>query len=342
MINRQYDGIADFPLYPINLIATLNALLGTVYVHTYAWDVSLAAPDPTKLPSYQGTHGDTDYYFFENPDLPLFGPLRTLGVPESLIDVVEPFFRVIVELGYDRSIKPWEPTPARLIPPLNPVKVVADLVAAIGEGFNNALAIVSPPPSVPAPTPRPGVPDVPAKEHAVDPEQTIYAEQAIDSERTPSGELPMQAVDPEQTIYAEHAIDSERTPSGELPMQAMDAEQTSVQANEAEQSTDVEQPTDGEQAAGQANGADRAASMTEPAKKADPPSARRPVERGPFGTFGQRIRDLLHRGNGDQPSTRAAAVGDATKAPESLEARIVISRFADERRFLGRRRRIWC
>ena len=51
----------------------------------------------------------------------MFGPLRTLGVPEPLIDVVEPFFRVIVELGYDRSIPPGEPTPARLIPPLNPV-----------------------------------------------------------------------------------------------------------------------------------------------------------------------------------------------------------------------------
>ena len=71
----------------------------------------------------------------------MFGPLRTLGVPESLIDVIEPFFRVIVELGYDRNIPPWEPTPARLIPPLNPAKVVADLVNAIGEGINNALAI---------------------------------------------------------------------------------------------------------------------------------------------------------------------------------------------------------
>ncbi len=68
----------------------------------------------------------------------MFGPLRTLGVPESLIDVVEPFFRVIVELGYDRSIPPWEPTPARLIPPLDPVTVATDLVNAIGEGINNA------------------------------------------------------------------------------------------------------------------------------------------------------------------------------------------------------------
>ena len=120
VINRQYDFVADFPLYPLNLVADLNAFLGSIYVHTYSWDVSLPGPDPTKSPAYQGTHGDTSYYFFETQDLPLFGPLRSLGVPESLIDVVEPFFRVIVELGYDRSIQPWEPTPARLIPHARP------------------------------------------------------------------------------------------------------------------------------------------------------------------------------------------------------------------------------
>ena len=83
----------------------------------------------------------------------MFGPLRTLGVPEPVIDVVEPFFRVIVELGYDRSIPPWEPTPARLIPPLNPATVAADLVNAIGEGITNAAALIgSPAPlSIPAP-----------------------------------------------------------------------------------------------------------------------------------------------------------------------------------------------
>jgi hypothetical protein len=140
-INRQYDGFSDLPLYPLNGISLVNALLGVVYTHLYILDVSLPA-DPTTSPAYQGKHGDTSYYFFENPDLPLFGPLRTLGVPEPVIDVVEPFFRVIVELGYDRSIPQWEPTPARLIPPLNPGKVVTDLVNAIGEGINNAAALV--------------------------------------------------------------------------------------------------------------------------------------------------------------------------------------------------------
>jgi hypothetical protein len=158
MVNRQYDAVADFPLYPLNLIAVANAFLGGFYVHLHEWDVSLPA-DPTKSPAYQGTHGDTSYYFFETQDLPLFGPLRTLGVPESVIDVFEPFFRVIVELGYDRSIRPWEPTPARLIPTLDPGKVATDLVNAIGEGINNALAIIGLPPLLRIPAPAATEPD---------------------------------------------------------------------------------------------------------------------------------------------------------------------------------------
>ena len=137
-ITRQYDGFADFPLYPLNLIADLNAVLGMIYVHLYPFDVSLASRSvdvdglsraPTVTPATTSSRPQ---------DLPLFAPLRMLGVPESVIDVFEPFFRVIVELGYDRSIPPWEPTPARLIPTLNPATVATDLVNAIGEGINNA------------------------------------------------------------------------------------------------------------------------------------------------------------------------------------------------------------
>ncbi len=140
VITRQYDGLADFPLYPLNLVADVNAVLGMAYVHLNDLDVSLAA-DPSTSPPIKSQHGDTTYYFFPTQDLPLFGPLRTLGVPEKYIDVVEPGVKVIVELGYDRSIPPGDPTPARLIPPLNPVTVATDLVNALGEGFNNALAL---------------------------------------------------------------------------------------------------------------------------------------------------------------------------------------------------------
>ncbi|MDA2894888.1 PE-PPE domain-containing protein [Mycolicibacterium sp. BiH015] len=153
-ITRQYDGFTDFPLYPINLLADLNAVLGIVYLHTNFFDVSLPAEEPSKSPAYRGSHGDSSYYFFETQDLPLFAPLRMFGFPEPLIDVVEPVVRVLVELGYDRTIPQWEPTPARLFPRLDPAKVLTDLGAAIGEGFDNALAIVGLPPrrDTPAPT----------------------------------------------------------------------------------------------------------------------------------------------------------------------------------------------
>ena len=35
VITRQYDFFADFPLYPLNLVADLNAVLGVFYVHLY-------------------------------------------------------------------------------------------------------------------------------------------------------------------------------------------------------------------------------------------------------------------------------------------------------------------
>ncbi len=76
-ITRQYDFMADFPLYPLNGISLLNAFLGFFYVHTYPFDVSLA-PDPTTPPPIHSKTGDTDYYFFPTEDLPLFGPLRAI------------------------------------------------------------------------------------------------------------------------------------------------------------------------------------------------------------------------------------------------------------------------
>jgi hypothetical protein len=160
-ISQKYDGFTDFPLYPLNVVADANAVLGLIYVHAYLFDVSIPADDPTSSPAYRGTYGDTSYYLFDNPDLPLFGPLRTLGVPEPVIDVFEPFFKVIVEQGYDRSIPAWEPTPARLLPPLNPAKVTTDLVDAVGEGIDNAKALIG------APTP--------LSKPAVDEEQVLSA-----------------------------------------------------------------------------------------------------------------------------------------------------------------------
>jgi PE-PPE domain len=149
-IARQYDGFADFPLYPLNLIADLNALAGMVYVHTQYQAVSL---DPLSPRYVAGTteqqFGDTVYYTIPTAHLPLLQPLRDLGVPEPLLAAVEPALRVIVEAGYDRTINPGVATPARLIPLINPVKFAGDLIDALGQGIRDAADEIE------HPTPKP-------------------------------------------------------------------------------------------------------------------------------------------------------------------------------------------
>lgn len=160
IITQRWDGFADFPIYPINGLSVLNAVAGIFYVHEEYEDVTLAG-DPSQY--FRGSHGDTDYYFFDTENLPLFGPLRSIGVPEALIDVVEPLTTFAVELGYRRDIPLWQPTPARLIPLQNPVQVAADFVAAVVKTIDNTRAVLAPtPPVPPAPPAAPVVPVVAA------------------------------------------------------------------------------------------------------------------------------------------------------------------------------------
>jgi PE-PPE domain len=143
-IARQYDGLADFPEFPLNPVADANAVLGVVFVHLlYGEEVSL---DPNSPDYVDGTvkqqDGDTTYYWIPTAELPLFDPLRLAGVPESVIDIVQPFAKVLVEAGYDRSVAFGEPTPAQLIPTIDPVTFSIELAAATLEGADNAAKLV--------------------------------------------------------------------------------------------------------------------------------------------------------------------------------------------------------
>jgi hypothetical protein len=167
----QYDGVADFPLYPINLLADLNATLGFWYIHG-----SYLAPDgrnPDELPNgltptelaaaiadpanQQHTQGsDTTYVLIPTPNLPLLQPLREFGaftgtefLTKPLIDLIQPALRVLIETGYDRSLPYGQPAPFRLIPLVNPITLTVDLVNAIGQGINDAARDIglTPPPA---------------------------------------------------------------------------------------------------------------------------------------------------------------------------------------------------
>jgi PE-PPE domain len=144
-IAREYDGLADFPQYPIDLLADLNAVLGVLFVHTTYNQISLDPNSPKYVPGTTAQqYGDTTYYQIPTPQLPLFDLARMVGVPEKLIDVVEPVAKVIVDAGYDRTIPFGQPARFGLIPAIDPAKFASELGAAVGIGFQNALRLIAP------------------------------------------------------------------------------------------------------------------------------------------------------------------------------------------------------
>ncbi len=305
--NRQYDGFADFPLYPINLIADLNAILGMVFVHFDGLAVSLA--DDPAPPTYQGTHGRTSYYFFETEDLPLFEPLRILGVPERLIDVVEPFFRVIVELGYDRSIPPWEPTPARLRPMHDPATVAGNLSDAIGEGIENALRIGESEPAAPPSPPQSGNTD--AARFTIQPltayttPATADGQQFSDStvssrekQQVPAIKEPAPVGEPSDDIHEPAALE---------PAVAEPPADTDTSTTDRGHQADKDRPTSADDP-----GAD-------PDTQSDRSGPDRSGKRGPVGLSSKRIHDKKDRhsdgtSNAGAPSKAKPAGGAPAKA----------------------------
>jgi hypothetical protein len=134
-IARQYDPVADFPLYPANPFAMANTAVAFFYNHNYA----VTTLDPTDPAYNPGTtvqqYGDTTYYFIPSEHLPLVQPLINMGFPAKAIARVEPVLKVLVERGYDRTIPAGQPTKARLFRPWNNAQLHDDLAAAWQQGL---------------------------------------------------------------------------------------------------------------------------------------------------------------------------------------------------------------
>ena len=166
-IARQYDLWADFPTYPLNLLSDINSLFGGIN-HWYLPEsvnpllkglvptVSIDPASPDYLPTTTvASYGDTTYYFVPSKNLPMFYPLRWIGLG-PVVDVFEPLVRVFVELGYDRSLPAGQVVRARLLPGLNNLTVdngrtfVSDIRSAVAQG-GQALAELFCPPQAPEP-----------------------------------------------------------------------------------------------------------------------------------------------------------------------------------------------
>ncbi|RAU95042.1 PE-PPE domain-containing protein [Mycolicibacter senuensis] len=98
----EYDGLANFPQDPANLLAMLNALIGTATVH-----FSYLEFDNLSETVELGTIGDTDFYLIPQ-QLPILWPLYALGdVGKVVGDALAPWLKVVIDWGYGNPGDPF-------------------------------------------------------------------------------------------------------------------------------------------------------------------------------------------------------------------------------------------
>ncbi len=134
-IVHQYDPVGDFPLNPLNLLAVANVLLGFVSEHPEGG---------TGTAELQGQYQDSTYYLVPTETLPLVGPLTVVPWLGPLVaTVIDPPLRVLVETGYDRTINPGAPTPAKYLYIANPLNAAVNTLKAIPTGWDNGIAYIT-------------------------------------------------------------------------------------------------------------------------------------------------------------------------------------------------------
>jgi hypothetical protein len=143
---QEYDGFADFPQYPINLLSDLNAYVGIFTQHFGYADLT---PQQISSAIALPTEGDTTttYYMIPTANLPLLAPVRLIPlIGNPLADLLQPDLRVLVNLGYGSITNGWSPGPANVPTPfglfptnINPVDVLTALAKGIPQGVTNAL-----------------------------------------------------------------------------------------------------------------------------------------------------------------------------------------------------------
>ncbi len=137
----QYDGIADFPQYPIDIFADANAVTGMFFLHPTYSDLTPAQVASGVVQPVSPADTQTTYILIPTQNLPLLDPLRAIPfIGNPLADLVQPDLRVLVDLGYDRTAYQDIPTPAGLFPHVNLATVGTELEQGAVQGVDNALA----------------------------------------------------------------------------------------------------------------------------------------------------------------------------------------------------------
>ncbi len=153
----EYDGFADFPRYPLNFLADLNAGLGLALVHTkyvpgpkcktYCTTLDqVTSAIPLPVSSYSTAQ---NYFFMPTENLPLLAPLRAIPlIGNPIADLFQPVLKAIVDLGYGDAAHGYpsggQPAanilvPFGLFPQVNPLEVATRVFNGIGQGITDFI-----------------------------------------------------------------------------------------------------------------------------------------------------------------------------------------------------------
>ncbi|NVN48820.1 hypothetical protein HLY00_240 [Mycolicibacterium hippocampi] len=96
-VAREYDGAADWPDDPFNLLAVANAISGYFVVHPYYDEVDLENDEKTVF-----QEGNTTYVLVRTENLPMLQSLRAIGL-NDFADELQSYLKPIIDRAYDRD-----------------------------------------------------------------------------------------------------------------------------------------------------------------------------------------------------------------------------------------------
>ena len=106
VVTAEYDGVADFPTNPLNVLADINAVIGLNYLHVpsvYSDLSTVPAANITKTTDSAG--GVTTTYLVPTAELPIAKELGQLGLPAPIVSFVNRLLRPVIDSAYAGRLK---------------------------------------------------------------------------------------------------------------------------------------------------------------------------------------------------------------------------------------------
>jgi hypothetical protein len=131
----EYDGWADVPRYPLDILSDLNTLQSQTH---FAYPNLTPAQVGSAIQLATSGATQTTYYMIPTHDLPLLDPIRG-GIPifgNAIADLLQPDLTYLVNLGYGDPLYGWStspaniPTPVGLLPSLSAFQELPGLLTS--------------------------------------------------------------------------------------------------------------------------------------------------------------------------------------------------------------------